>query len=247
MTPGRNNDYLFHCKTCDEAHEEQAAHLARLCAGKRHHLAGFDCHCPPGGAGDGGCRGGCGSGCGGCGGGGNAASDGDEHHAMSPTRLATDAPRGGGRGCENGGPCQTVEWPTVQPCLSITWGDSNCDCLGTDDVEVLCLTACNGYDNVTFSKLVVHQIRVTDLAGNPVPLLPDGTPSVQVLPSGPIVFGQLEPCQGKGTASCVRRELVLITRGALGPNYKLSLEGVCFDITRHGQADACFVLPLCQD
>lgn len=247
MTPGLNNDHLFRCKSCDEAHDEQAAHLARQCAGKRHTLAKFDCHCPPGSLADCGC-GGCCGGCGDKGKGETAQDDGHDsgHEGMAPAGDAA-IERDSDCGCAQGGECRTVQWPDAQPCFSINWGNSDCDCLETNDVELLCLSACNCYDNVSFSKLVVHQIRVTDLDGKPVPLLPDGTPSVQVLPSGPIAFGALEPCQGKGAIACAQRELVLVTRGAVGRNYKLSLEGVCFEVTRHAQTSACFVLPLCQD
>ena len=143
--------------------------------------------------------------------------------------------------------CTAVELPEFVPCISIKWGDSPCDRLETNDVEVLCITVCNCYSNVTFNSLSIGHIVVTDMAGNPVPLLPDGTPSVQILPSGPICFGSIGPCKNACHPNCVSRELVLYTRGAIGKDYRLSFEGICFSIVHHVETEKCFVISLCQD
>ncbi len=143
--------------------------------------------------------------------------------------------------------CVAVEFPDIHPCISVTWGDSACDCIETDDVEVACITVCNCYSNVTFSDLSIGQILVTDLAGNPVPNLPDGTPSVEVIPSGPICFGDVPPCKGHNQPSCVSRELVIYTRGAIGKNYRLVFRGICFKVCHQFQSEQCFIMTLCQD
>lgn len=143
--------------------------------------------------------------------------------------------------------CVAVKLPDIKPCISVTWGDSKCDCMETDDVEVLCITVCNCYSNVTFNSLTIGQIRITDMAGNPVPILPDGTPSVQVIPSGPICFGDIGPCKGKNQPGCASRELVVYTRGAVGKDYRLSFEGVCFTVSHQFQSKQCFIVKLCQD
>jgi hypothetical protein len=143
--------------------------------------------------------------------------------------------------------CATVKLPDLRPCISVAWGDSKCDCLETDDVEVLCVTVCNCYSNVTFNDLTIGMIRITDMAGNPVANLPDGTPSVRVIPSGPICFGDIGPCKGRNQPSCVSRELVLYTRGAIGKDYRLSFEGVCFSVSHHFETKQCFIATLCQD
>jgi hypothetical protein len=143
--------------------------------------------------------------------------------------------------------CVDIRLPDIAPCISVAWGDSKCDCMETDDVEVLCITVCNCYSNVTFNDLSIGQIRITDMAGNPVPILPDGTPSVQVIPSGPICFGDIGPCKGKNQPACVSRELVLYTRGAIGKDYLLSFEGVCFTVSHQFQSKQCFIVKLCQD
>jgi hypothetical protein len=141
--------------------------------------------------------------------------------------------------------CTPIQFPDIKPCISVAWGNSACDCLETDDVEVLCVTVSNCYSNVTFNNLTIGHIQVTDSEGNPVAILPDGTPSVQVIPSGPLCFGDIVPCQGQpGTVS---RELVVYTRGAIGKDYKLSFEGICFTVSHSFQSEQCFVMTLCQD
>jgi len=143
--------------------------------------------------------------------------------------------------------CDTLELPDIKPCISVSWGDSACDCIETDDVEALCISVCNCYSNVTFNNLSIGQIRITDTAGNPVPILPDGTPSVRVIPSGPIYFGDIGPCKDKKQPSCVSRELVLYTRGAIGKDYRLSFDGICFSVSHQFQSEQCFIVKLCQD
>lgn len=145
-----------------------------------------------------------------------------------------------------GSRCQEAKIPDLRPCVSISWGDSPCDCLETDDVEVLCITICNCYCNVTFSDLTVNYVYVTDGAGGPVPTLPDGTPSVQIVPIGPICFDDIPPCKD-GKAGCVSRELVLWTRGARGGHYRIQLGGICYSVTHHYGIGECFCLELCQD
>lgn len=144
--------------------------------------------------------------------------------------------------------CVAIKLPDIKPCISVAWGDSKCDCMETDDIEVLCITVCNCYSNVTFNDLSIGHIQITDMAGNPVPNLPDGTPSVQVIPSGPICFGDIGPCKGRrNQPTCVSRELVLYTRGAIGKDYRLSFEGVCFAVSHEFQSEQCFIVTLCQD
>ncbi|HEV2738435.1 MAG TPA: hypothetical protein VGU66_07650 [Candidatus Elarobacter sp.] len=158
-------------------------------------------------------------------------------------RCPDAAPTSGDCHCD----CTAAPLPDLQPCISVAWGDSKCDCMETDDVEIMCITVCNCYSNVTFNDLTIGQIRITDMAGNPVAALPDGTPSVQVVPSGPVCFGDIGPCKGHNQPTCVSRELVVYTRGAVGKNYRLSFEGVCFSVSHSVQSEQCFVLTLCQD
>jgi hypothetical protein len=105
--------------------------------------------------------------------------------------------------CDDG--CSSVPSPEIKPCISIKWGDSDCDCIETDDYEVLCITVCNCYTNVTFANFSIGMLEVVDANGQPVPLLPDGSPSVQLLPMGPFCFGDIGPCYPNQT-NCVSRE-----------------------------------------
>lgn len=152
-----------------------------------------------------------------------------------------------GDDCECDCKCTNAEFPDIGPCISASWGDSPCDCMETDDFEVVCVTVCNCYANVTMSNVTIGQILVTDMSGHPVAALPDGTPSVQVVPSGPICFGDIGPCEEDGHPACVSRELVVYTRGAIGQDYRLMFDGVCFEVCRQYQSTHCFILSLCQD
>ena len=142
--------------------------------------------------------------------------------------------------------CVEAPLPDLQPCISVSWGESDCDCLETDDTEVLCITVCNCYSNVTLLGLTISYLWLTDAAGNWVETLPDGTPAVQIHPVGPICFGDIPPCTAEG-ATCVSREVVLTSRGARSGDYQLEVGGVCFGIGVNYITDDCFKLKLCAD
>ena len=117
--------------------------------------------------------------------------------------------------------CQKVEEPRIEPCLRLRWGDGAQDQLETEDTEVLCITVCNPYSNVAFNDFTV-QLLVTDANGNAVPNLPDGTPSVLIKPNFMICFDDIPPCDPRRPEqSCVSREVVLLTRGAIVGTYKI--------------------------
>jgi hypothetical protein len=140
--------------------------------------------------------------------------------------------------------CKEVEFPDIQPCISVSWGDGDCDCLETDDYEVLYITVCNCFTNVTFANFSIAQLIVTNADGTPVAVLPDGTDSVEVRPRGPICFGNIGPCVD-GKPNCKSREFVLYTRGAKQGKYKLKFEGICFDIVYGASTERCFEFELC--
>jgi hypothetical protein len=135
--------------------------------------------------------------------------------------------------------CYEAKFPNLTPTINVTWGDSNCDCIETDDTEIMCITVCNGYSNVIFKNLVIGRIRVVDENGNPVPILPDGTPSVGLHPIGPYCFGDIAACS-PGVNNCVSREFVLINRGAKSGKYKILLEGICFEVCNRYALNDCF-------
>lgn len=244
MILGTNNDYRMACRSCDEIRAEYDAKLKKKCATKKNTLQSYDCRCPDGSWVAGGC--GCGGrsasagaghgdcGCGGKGTSGSAASPKhDDAHAQADTREGED-------------PCRKFEACGLAPEISVRWGDSACDCLESDDVEVLCITVCNHFSNLTYANFSIGQIIVTEMDGTPVPTLPDGSPSIQFIPGGAICFGDIGPC-APGRQNCVTREVALYTRGAKGKNYRLSFDGVCFTVQHAAKTEACFVLPICQD
>ncbi|HVQ07149.1 MAG TPA: hypothetical protein VMS43_01815 [Allosphingosinicella sp.] len=145
--------------------------------------------------------------------------------------------------------CEAVEAPDLEPCISVSWGDSPCDCFETDDTEIVCITVCNCYSNISFSNFRIMGIVMlaTGPGGpGPVPALPDGTPSVQIVPPGPVCFGDIPPCRDD-QAGCVSRQFVIRTRGAKSGDYLVALAGICYDVCFHYNNRDAFTLTLCAD
>jgi len=137
--------------------------------------------------------------------------------------------------------CTALDLPHLTPRISITWGNSPCDGMESDDTEVMSVTICNPYSNVTFTALTAAHMHLVTEDGSPVPSAPDGTPSVTLVPRGPQCFGDIAPC------SCVTREFAVRTRGAKPGAYHLHVDGICFDVCMHQDTSACFILPVCKD
>ena len=131
--------------------------------------------------------------------------------------------------------------PRIEPWITISWGDSVCDCIEGDDTEIMYVTICNPYSNLTLSNVSIQEMRVTDADGKPVPKLPNGDPSIQLVPVGPYYFGDIPP------GSCVSRQLLLWLRGAIGGKHRMLLRGICFDACVHGDSDGCFAFSVCAD
>ncbi|MCB0523690.1 MAG: hypothetical protein H6576_16540 [Lewinellaceae bacterium] len=142
--------------------------------------------------------------------------------------------------------CEKAKLPKLEPCISLSWGDSACDCLETTDFEVACITVCNKYENVSFEDFRISKIVITDGNGNPVQNLPNGKPSIELVPSGAICFGDIPPCE-KGNPSCISRELVINTLGARSGKYQIRLQGICYKIRLSQQTEICFDITLCGD
>ena len=137
--------------------------------------------------------------------------------------------------------CKEIDLSGVEPCISIKWGDSNCDCIESSDYEVMTLTVCNCFSNIQFSNFNISMIEVLDKDGKPVALLPNGTPSIKLHPIGVYCFGDIEPC------SCVTREFVIINEGAKESKYQINLRGICYDTTNSIQTERCFTFNICKD
>lgn len=166
--------------------------------------------------------------------------------AMIDEQLAGTPKINALRPCDDSQPveqprCLPIDLPRIAPWTSVRWGDSQCDCIEGDDTEVMSLTVCNPYRNLTLSNLTIHQIVVVQANGAPVANLPDGTPSVQLVPMGPYCFDDLAPC------TCVTRQFVLRLRGAVPGPYRILLRGICFDACFHGDEEDCFIFNVCKD
>ena len=125
-----------------------------------------------------------------------------------------------------GGKCEgDVELPRVQPHFDLYWGDGEHDQIETDDIEVLRIVASNPYSNIVLKDVTILLSRLTR-EGEPISLLPDGTPAVQIFPSEFICFGDLAACDPETPQELagVTRELVLVSRGALPGRYLFSIE-----------------------
>ncbi|HBH34805.1 hypothetical protein [Psychrobacter sanguinis] len=145
-----------------------------------------------------------------------------------------------------GSECKILDLPVIEPCVSIVWGDSKCDCFETDDVETAIISVCNCYSNITLSNVYIGLLTITMEDGSDVPTLPDGTPSVEIIPRGAICFGDIGPCK-EGESNCISREIVIRTRGAKSGRYKIHIAGLCYNVILVQHHDACFTLDLCQD
>lgn len=147
--------------------------------------------------------------------------------------------------CSDNIECKSLKVPAIKPCISIRWGDSDCDGLETDDFEVMCISVCNCYSNLNFKNFSIMMLEVVDQNGDPVQTLPDGSPSVQIYPIGPHCFGDIPPCGGE-EPNCVTREFVVKTCGAVEGDYEIRLSGICFDVSAHINTSDCLKLTLCK-
>ncbi len=147
--------------------------------------------------------------------------------------------------CGGGGGCEELEMLGATPCVSVRWGDSPCDAFETDDLEKLYITVSNCYGNISFSNLTIGSVTITDAADVPVAALPDGTPSVDILPTGPIAFGEVPSCVD-GVPGAVTREFSIHTRGAIEGDYKIKLSNLCYGINTSYSMETCFGVKLCR-
>jgi hypothetical protein len=152
------------------------------------------------------------------------------HNILKPCRGELEFPR-----------CGPLDLPMIRPRVYVFWGASQCDCIEGDDTEVMTVLVYNPYSNVSLADMTINRIRVVDAAGNPVPMLPDGTPSIQLVPRGTYCFGDLGPC------GFAWRQFVLRLRGAPPGSYRILIEGICFEICHHRLVEECVTFEVCRD
>ena len=161
-----------------------------------------------------------------------AAATGGQAYVHPPENLAGFQTALSGLACTSSTACATLDLPQIQPCFELRWGEQAEDRLETNEVEVLYLVARNPYANVTFKDLAV---RAT-LKAAPPPQ--NGAAAVAIIPSDPICFDDLPPCnpQQPEQFSCLARELVLISREANSGSYMVELDYTCaVEIDQRGQ------------
>lgn len=138
-------------------------------------------------------------------------------------------------------PCQDVKLPELRPRVYVFWGASRCDCIEGDDTEIMTILVYNPYHNVALSNVEINRITVVDNSGNPVPVLPDGTDSIQLVPRGTYCFGDIRPC------GFAYRQFVLRLRGAPPGRYRILIQGLCFEVCFHRLIDDCVMFDVCRD
>lgn len=144
---------------------------------------------------------------------------------------------------QNSSICLEAQVPDLSPIVEIKWGDSNDDNVETEDFEVFYVSVRNPYNNVEFSNFRIGTIRIVDINGNPVAVLPDGTNSVELVPIGPYCFGDINRCNSTQDNS-VYREFVLNNTGARAGKYKILLEGISFQTNYTFCQNRCFTIDL---
>lgn len=142
---------------------------------------------------------------------------------------------------ESVGWCEPADLPELKPVVSIIWGRSGCDDIEGNDVEPILISVGNPYSNVTFCDVKIHKITVVNADGSDIAVLPDGSPSVEIMPIGPYCFGNIEGCD------YTAREAVVRTRGAASGDYHIRVDGICYEICIHGDMSECFVMNICED
>ena len=138
-------------------------------------------------------------------------------------------------------PCQDVQLPDLRPRVYVFWGAARCDCIEGDDTEIMTILVYNPYRNLTLSNVEINRITVVDVNGNPVPVLPDGTDSIQLVPRGTYCFGDIRPC------GFAYRQFVLRLRGAPPGTYRILIQGICFEVCLHRLVDECVTFEVCRD
>lgn len=149
--------------------------------------------------------------------------------------------------CGGGSGCSELAIPEIKPCISVSWGQSDCDCMESHDDEVVCITICNCYSNVTFKDVMLGYVFIKDENGKVPPLQPNGDPTSHIYPMGPICFGDIGPCVD-GEENCVSRQFVILNRGAVAGKYQLELGHLCFDVAIHSQTEKIVkTFEICKD
>lgn len=132
--------------------------------------------------------------------------------------------------------CAELAIPEFKPCITVSWGQSECDGMESHDDEIVCITICNCYSNVTFKDVMLGYVFIMDENGKVPPTQPNGDPTTQIYPTGPICFGDICACVA-GEDNCVSRQFVILNRGAIAGKYQLEIGYLCFDLVMHSRTE----------
>jgi hypothetical protein len=152
------------------------------------------------------------------------------HNLLRPCRGEIEIP-----------PCKELQLPDIRLRFYVFWGNSVCDCVESDDTEVMTILVYNPYRNLRLCNVEINRIRVVKPDGSAVPNLPDGSPSITVVPRGHYCFGDLGPC------SFAYRQFVLRLRGAVAGPYRILLEGICYELCMTRMTEECMMFDVCKD
>lgn len=140
--------------------------------------------------------------------------------------------------------CRPAELPKYEPCFTVSYADRKRDVITGHDCEVLCITACNCYSNITFQNLTIPQIIVCDENGKPIKGTISRPAPVQVIPAGPICFGDLGPCKPGRKQNCISRQVVIKTYKAKPVYYRLKFEPICYTVAFKQSISKCFEIKI---
>jgi thermitase len=120
--------------------------------------------------------------------------------------------------------CTTLQIPDFAPCFSLHWGDGPNDQLETHDTEIIYITVCNPYCNLSLKDLKIIKLTVS-----PNAVLPNGEMAVEIAASSLICYGDLGP------STCATREYaLLINNAAVGP-YTIGIEYCIEQVELHAR------------
>lgn len=120
--------------------------------------------------------------------------------------------------------CTTLRIPEFAPCFSLHWGDGPNDQLETHDTEIVYITVCNPYCNLSFKDLKIIKLTIS-----PNAVLPNGEMAVELAASSLICYGDLGP------ATCATREYALLINNAAVGAYTINIEYCIGEIELHAR------------
>lgn len=139
-------------------------------------------------------------------------------------------------------PCERADLPSLEPIFTLRYGEDPSDLIETKDVQCICITACNPYNNVHFNNVTVLISEILDPSGNVV-----DDSQFLFKPSRLVCFGDLAPCESESKDcgcihdSCASREFLLVTRNADPGRYTITFK-YCFDIAWSAYSEHTFEL-----